>query len=99
MSESTKSQAPARRAAGLSVFTMTMLTVAAVLSLRNLPSQAEYGYSIIFYITAAAICFFVPSALVSAELASAYPEDGGVYLWVKQAFGPRWGFVAIFMQW
>ena len=99
MSESTKSQAPARRAAGLSVFTMTMLTVAAVLSLRNLPSQAEYGYSIIFYLTAAAICFFVPSALVSAELASAYPEDGGVYLWVKQAFGPRWGFVAIFMQW
>ena len=51
MSESTRSQAPARRTAGLSVFTMTMLTVAAVLSLRNLPSQAEYGYSIIFYIS------------------------------------------------
>ncbi|MBS1371520.1 MAG: amino acid permease [Lentisphaeria bacterium] len=84
---------------GMSVFTMTMLTVAAVLSLRNLPTQADYGYSIIFYITAAAICFFVPSALVSAELASGWPEDGGVYLWVKQAFGPKWGFVAIFMQW
>ena len=56
---------------GMSVFTMTMLTVAAVLSLRNLPTQADFGYSIIFYITAAAICFFVPSALISAELASA----------------------------
>ena len=84
---------------GMSVFTMTMLTVAAVLSLRNLPTQADFGYSIIFYITAAAICFFVPSALISAELASGWPEDGGVYLWVKQAFGPKWGFVAIFMQW
>ena len=84
---------------GMSVFTMTMLTVAAVLSLRNLPTQADFGYSIIFYITAAAICFFVPSALISAELASGWPEDGGVYLWVKQAFGPKWGFVAIFLQW
>lgn len=83
----------------MGVFSMSMLTVAAVLSLRNLPSQAEYGYSVIFYIVAASICFFVPSALVSAELASGWPEDGGVYLWVKQAFGPKWGFVAIFMQW
>ena len=47
----------------------------------------------------AAVCFFVPSALVSAELASSWPEDGGVYLWVKEAFGPKWGFVAVFMQW
>lgn len=85
--------------ATLSVFTMSMLTVAAVLSLRNLPSMADYGWSIIFYLVMACICFFIPSALVSAELASTYPEDGGVYLWVKQAFGPKWGFVAIFMQW
>lgn len=83
----------------MSIFTMSMLTVAAVLSLRNLPSQAEYGYSVIFYMVAASICFFIPSALVSAELASAWPEEGGVYLWVKEAFGPKWGFVAIFMQW
>ena len=83
----------------MSVSTMSLLTVAAVLSLRNLPSEAEYGYSVIFYITMAAVCFFVPSALVSAELASSWPEDGGIYLWVKEAFGPKWGFVAVFMQW
>ena len=83
----------------MSITTMALLTVAAVLSLRNLPSEAEYGYSVIFYITMAAICFFVPSALVSAELASTWPQEGGVYLWVKEAFGPKWGFVAIFMQW
>ncbi len=85
--------------AGMGVFTLAMLNVAAVLSIRNLPSQAEYGWSIIFYITAASFCFFLPSALVSAELASGWPEDGGVYLWVKEAFGPKWGFVAISMQW
>ena len=83
----------------LGVFTMSMLTVAAVLCLRNLPSMADYGWSIIFYLVMACLFFFIPSALVSAELASTYPEEGGVYLWVKQAFGPKWGFVAIFMQW
>jgi putative glutamate/gamma-aminobutyrate antiporter len=81
------------------VFTLMMINVAAILSLRSLPGLAEYGYSLIFYLALAAVCFFVPSALVSAELASGWKAEGGVYLWVKEAFGPRWGFVAIFMQW
>lgn len=83
----------------LSVFTLMMINVAAILSLRTLPGLAEYGYALVAYITLAALCFFVPSALVSAELASGWSEEGGVYLWVKEAFGPKWGFLAIFMQW
>jgi len=83
----------------LSVFTLMMINVAAILSLRTLPGLAEYGYALIFYITLASVCFFIPSALVSAELASGWQGKGGVYLWVKEAFGPKWGFVAIFMQW
>ena len=53
----------------LSIGAMAMLTVCSVFSLRNLPSMAEYGWNIIFFIVASAVCFFVPSALVSAELA------------------------------
>lgn len=83
----------------MGVFTLSMLNIAAVLSIVNFPEQAEYGYAIIFYITAASICFFIPTALVSAELAAAWPKDGGMYLWVKEAFGPKWGFVAVCMQW
>jgi len=83
----------------LSVFTLMMINVAAILSLRALPGLAEYGYGLIFYLALAALAFFIPSALVSAELASGWQGEGGVYLWVKEAFGPRWGFVAIFMQW
>ncbi len=85
--------------ANMSVFTLSMLNIAAVLSIVNFPTQAVYGYQIIFYISAAAVCFFIPTALVSAELASAWPYDGGVYLWVKEAFGPQWGFVTVCMQW
>ncbi|RJQ42531.1 MAG: amino acid permease [Gaiellales bacterium] len=85
--------------AKLGVFTLAMINVAAVLSLRNFPSMADYGYAVVFYLTLSSVCFFIPSALVSAELASAWPKKGGVYLWVREAFGDRWGFVAIFMQW
>lgn len=83
----------------ISIVGMALLTVSAVFSLRNLPSMAEYGWAVVFYLTAACLCFFVPSALVSAELASTYPINGGVFVWVKEAFGPRWGFLAIFMEW
>lgn len=83
----------------LSVFTLMMINVSAILSLRSLPGYAEYGYALITYLSLAALCFFIPSALVAAELASAWKGRGGVYLWVKEAFGPKWGFLAIFMQW
>ncbi len=83
----------------ISFFSLAMINVAAVFSLRNAPGQADYGFAVVFYLLCTAVFFFIPSALVSAELASAYPQRGGVYLWVKRAFGPKWGFVAIFMQW
>ena len=83
----------------LSVFTLMMINVAAIMSLRSLPGLAEYGWSLIFYLALGSLCFFIPSALVSAELASGWSGEGGVYLWVKDAFGPKWGVVAVFMQW
>lgn len=76
-----------------------MINVAAILALHALPGLAEYGYTLVFYLGLAALCFFIPSALVSAELASGWQGEGGVYLWVTEAFGARWGVVAIFMQW
>jgi amino acid transporter len=37
--------------------------------------------------------------LVTAELATGWPNTGGVYIWVREAFGPRWGFLTIWLQW
>lgn len=54
----------------------------------------------IFYILFAAFIFLLPASMVSAELGGAFgSESGGVYTWVKAAFGPRWGFTAIWLQW
>ncbi len=46
-----------------------------------------------------AFIFFVPSALICAELASKYPKDGGLYEWVKEAYGEKWGFIVSWLNW
>ena len=43
--------------------------------------------------------FFIPLALVAAELATGWPRAGGLYVWVKQAFGDRSGFLAVWFEW
>lgn len=83
----------------LGTFTLAMITVAAIISLRNLPTAAIFGLSSIFYFTVASIGFFIPTALVTAELATAWPQAGGAYVWVSEAFGKKTGFFALWMGW
>ena len=83
----------------LGVFAITMINVIAVDSLRTLPFSAEYGLSLIFYYLVAALVFFIPIALISAELATGWPSRGGTYVWVREAFGEHWAFLTIWMQW
>ncbi len=83
----------------LGVFSLAMINVAAIESLKNFPIMAEEGLSLVFFYLVAGIIFFIPCALVSAELATGWPSRGGVYTWVKQGMGARMGFVAIWLQW
>lgn len=43
--------------------------------------------------------FFVPGALICAELAATYPRDGGLYEWVKEAYGEKQGFLVSWLNW
>ena len=83
----------------IGIFILVMISASFMVSVRNLPMMAENGMHMIFFAFIGAIFFLVPAALVSAELATGWPEQGGVYAWVKEAFGERWGFVAIWLQW
>jgi amino acid transporter len=76
-----------------------MITVGSVDSIRNLPATALFGSQLIFYFILGAVFFLIPTALVSAELASGWPKQGGIYIWVKEAFGKKVGFLAIWLQW
>ena len=93
------SEKPVQNKRVLGVFVLAMINVCIIASLRSLPLMAEEGFSLVFFFVVAALMFLIPSALVSAELATGWPERGGVYLWVKEAFGERWGFLAIWLQW
>jgi len=90
-----------RKAAAMTVPTVGLLTAAAVVtSLRGLPVMAKEELTMFFYIGFATVLFLIPAALVSAELGSAFADrKGGVYTWIGEAFGQRWGFVGIWLQW
>lgn len=83
----------------ISVFTLAMINIAAVSSVRNWPTVAEYGFSSVFFFALASILFFIPVSMVAAELATGWPKTGGVFEWVKEAFGHRLGFLAIWLLW
>jgi len=40
-----------------------------------------------------------PVSLVTAELSTAFPEDGGYSIWVSEAFGEFWGFMESYLSW
>ena len=83
----------------LSVFGLIMINVIAIDSLRNIPTNAAAGLSIVSFYIIAGVFFLLPCILITSELATHYPKRGGVYIWVREAFGARCGFVAIWLQW
>ncbi|MFI3277973.1 MAG: putative glutamine/gamma-aminobutyrate antiporter GadC [Rikenellaceae bacterium] len=84
----------------LTVMTLAIMNITAVVSLRGLASEAVYGLSSAFFYLFAAAVFLVPTALVAAELAAMFSnKQGGVFRWVGEAFGARMGFLAIWLQW
>ena len=75
-----------------------MITISLMVTLRGLPMLARYGLSSIFFYGFSTIFFLIPVALIAAEMATTFPEEGGIFLWVSKAFGDKWGFVATFLQ-
>ena len=84
----------------ISVLALVLLITGAIDSIRNLPGTALFGSSLIFFFIFSAIVFLIPVALISAELSSTWAEEeGGIYSWVKHAFGENVAFFAIWLQW
>lgn len=84
----------------LGIFTLVIMNVTAVVSLKGLPEEAGYGLSSAFYYLLAAVIFLIPTSLVAAELAAMFQnKQGGMFRWVGEAFGKHFGFMAIWLQW
>jgi amino acid transporter len=94
-----KDQRTKRQRYKLSLVTFTLITGAALLQTRDYPTMAVTGWNTIVFNFLAVIMFLIPCALVAAELSTGWPGEGGVYRWVKEAFGEHWGFTASWLQW
>ncbi|MCH9613847.1 MAG: putative glutamate/gamma-aminobutyrate antiporter [Chlamydiia bacterium] len=84
---------------GIGLFVLTLLNASIIVSLTGVPVIARFGFASLFYYILVGIMFFIPTALISAELTSMMPKQGGLYLWVKEAFGEKCGFVTVWLQW
>jgi amino acid transporter len=86
-----------KRAMGLNDLVLFYLVTA--LSLRWIATAAAAGPSSIVIWILGCLAYFVPLTLCVLELSSRYPEEGGMYVWSKQAFGEFAGFMTGWMYW
>ncbi|SYX85868.1 tyrosine-tyramine antiporter [Paenibacillus alvei] len=83
----------------LTLFGLIGITMAFFGTVRSVPTLAATGWTQIFYMLVAAVLFALPIALMSAELSTGFPEEGGPQVWVKNALGEKWGFVTSWLLW
>ena len=76
-----------------------LFTVCSILVLDSFVAPTIIGVSSITIWIISAIFFFLPYGLMSAELGSTYPDDGGIVSWVQRAFGEFWGVMEGWMYW
>lgn len=86
-----------RRALGLR--DLVLFNLVAVVGLRWLATAAKAGPSALTLWVLAGLFFFVPQGLVVTELASRFPQEGGIYQWTKRALGERHGYVCGWCYW
>jgi glutamate:GABA antiporter len=78
---------------------MTLFTVCAILIVDQLAASAAIGMQSIFWWLLTLVLFFIPYGLITAELGSSYPQEGGIYAWVRRAFGPLWAGRTAWLWW
>ncbi|MDO9122735.1 MAG: APC family permease [Anaerolineaceae bacterium] len=78
---------------------MTLFTVCAILVMDTLAPSAAIGASSISWWVITLVLFFIPYGLITAELGTTYPEQGGLYVWIKNAFGEKWAARTTWLYW
>lgn len=83
----------------LSLRDLALFTVSAIVLLDTLAASASIGPSSLFWWLFLGITFMLPSCLITAELGTAFPSEGGIYVWISRAFGERWAARAVWSYW
>jgi amino acid transporter len=78
---------------------MTLFSICAIIVLDTLGASAAIGASTIAWYIITLVLFFIPYGLITAELGSTYPSQGGIYVWIRQAFGEKWAARSTWYYW
>ncbi len=81
------------------LFSAVLATVCIILVGDAVAPTAAIGNSMYLWWAVMLIGFFVPYALISAELGTQYPSEGGMYTWIKKAFGKKWASRVAWFYW
>ncbi len=76
-----------------------LFSVSAILLLDTVAAGAAIGVSSLTWWVLLGLLFFIPFSMISAELGCAFPDQGGIYAWVKRAFGERWAARITWSYW
>jgi amino acid transporter len=78
---------------------LLLFSVSAILTIDTLASAASMGVTWFTWWGITMVLFFIPYGLMTAELGAAWPGEGGLYVWVREAMGDRWGSLAAWFYW
>lgn len=81
------------------LFSAVLATVCIILVGDAIAPTASIGNSMYVWWIIMLIGFFVPYGLISAELGTQYPSEGGMYTWIKKAFGKKWASRVAWFYW
>jgi amino acid transporter len=80
------------------VFVMFSYTTGGPFGLESMVTTSGPGMTLLYHLIIP-IFWCIPVSLVSAELTTAMPVEGGFYRWSRAAFGDFWGFLAGWWNW
>jgi amino acid transporter len=83
----------------LKYWDLFLFNVCAIVVLDTVASSAAIGMQTFFWWFLTLFLFFIPYGLITAELGSAWPSEGGIYVWVKEAFGEKWAVMTSWLYW
>jgi amino acid transporter len=81
------------------LFDAILSVICVVFVAEAAPVVASMGNSQYFWWVLLILAFLLPYGLIAAELSTAYPAEGGLYDWVRRAFGKKWGTRVSWYYW
>jgi len=99
MARARRAEALATRRAALGRWDASLFLVSGILFVDQLPATASIGSSAIGWWVVVLALFAVPYAMICVEMGTTWPNRGGIYVWIREAFGPTWAARAIWCYW